>query len=167
MLKAQMLIWHLFFEAQIFFWQLFHKTQMLLWHIFTKFKYYFDTCFTYTKSLTYGKYKLLISQKISLSQNLWELCLFFHNQLTTKSHEYRLWQNSSFCSDNQAQRSSTTKHNWTNPAHTQNPEAESLCEVTSQISAQTTRALPIRSQLVQSYQKRTHVPQGLNPSSTS
>ena len=39
------------------------------WHIFTKFKYYFDTCFTYTKSLTHGKYKLLISQKISLSQN--------------------------------------------------------------------------------------------------
>ena len=69
MLKAQMLILHLFFKAQIFFWQLFHKTQMLLWHIFTKFKYYFDTGFTYTKSLTHGKYKLLISQKISLSQN--------------------------------------------------------------------------------------------------
>ena len=29
---------------------------MLFWHIFTKFKYYFDTCFTYIKSLTYGKY---------------------------------------------------------------------------------------------------------------
>ena len=103
MLKTQMLIWHLFFKVQKFFWQLFHKAQMLLWHIFTKFKYYFDTCFTYTKSLTHGKYKLLISQKIFLSQNLWELCLFFHNQLTTKAHEYHPWQNSSFCSDNQAQ----------------------------------------------------------------
>ena len=82
----------------------FHKAQMLLWHIFTKFKYYFDTCFTYTKSLTHGKYKLLIYQKIFLSQNLWELCLFFHNQLTTKAHEYHPWQNSSFCSDDQAQR---------------------------------------------------------------
>ena len=43
------------------------KTQMLFWHYFTKSKYYFgtclqssntifDTCFTYTKSLTCGKY---------------------------------------------------------------------------------------------------------------
>ena len=135
MLKAQMLIWHLFYKAQIFFWQLFHKGQMLLWHIFTKFKYYFDTCFTYTKSLIHGKYKLLISRKISLLQNLWELCLFFHNQLITKAHEYHPWQNSSFCSDNQGQKSSTTKPSWTSPAHTQNPAAESLREVTSQISA--------------------------------
>ena len=28
-------------------------------------------------SLTHGKYTLLISQKIFLLQNLWELCLFF------------------------------------------------------------------------------------------
>ena len=27
---------------------------MLFWHILTKLKCYFDTCFAYTKSLTYG-----------------------------------------------------------------------------------------------------------------
>ena len=42
----------------------------------------------------------------------------------------------------------TTKPNWTSLAHTQNPIAESLREVTSQISAQTAGAFPIKSQLV-------------------
>ena len=42
----------------------------------------------------------------------------------------------------------TTKPSWTSPAHTQNPATESLHEVTSQISAQTTGAFPIKSQLV-------------------
>ena len=42
---------------------------MLFWYIFTKCKYYFNTCFTYTKSLTHGKYnysslKKYISYKI-------------------------------------------------------------------------------------------------------
>ena len=82
--KAQIIIWQLFLQkpksilatiptkAQSLFWQLFHKaqntilakknyftlkTQTLFWHIFTKCKYYFDTCFTYTKSHTHGKYK--------------------------------------------------------------------------------------------------------------
>ena len=133
-----------------------------------KCKYYFNTCFTYTKSLTHGKYKLLISQKkYFFHKILWEVCLFFHNQLTTKAHEYYPWQNSSFFSDNQAQESLITKPSWTSPAHTQNPAVESLREVTSQISAQTTRAFPIRFQLVQSNQKMTRVPQGLNPSFTS
>ena len=36
-----------------------------------------------------------------------------------KAHEYHPWQNSSFCSDNQAQRSSTTKPSWAGPAHAQ------------------------------------------------
>ena len=61
------------------------------------------------KSLTHRKYKLLTSQEYFSQQNLWEPCLFFHNQLTTKAHVYHPWQNSSFCRDNQALRSSTTK----------------------------------------------------------
>ena len=60
-------------------------------------------------------------KKIFLSHNLWELCLFSHNQLTTKAHEYHPWKNSSFCSDNQAQGSLTTKPSWTSSAHTQIP----------------------------------------------
>ena len=39
------------------------------------------------KSLTHGKYKLLISQKYFFQQNLWEI----HNQLTTKAHVYYPW----------------------------------------------------------------------------
>ena len=108
-----------------------------------------------------------LKKKYFFHKILWEVCLFFHNQLTTKAHEYYPWQNSSFCSDNQAQESLITKPSWTSPAHTQNPAVESLREVTSQISAQTTRAFPIRFQLVQSNQKMTRVPQGLNPSFTS
>ena len=42
----------------------------------------------------------------------------------------------------------TTKPSWTSPAHTQNLVAESLRKVTSQISAQTAGAFPIKSQLV-------------------
>ena len=42
----------------------------------------------------------------------------------------------------------TTKPSWTSPAHTQNPTAESLREVTSQISAQIVRAFPIKSELI-------------------
>ena len=38
-----------------------------------------------------------------------------------KAHEYHPWQNYSFCRDNQAQRSSTTKPSWASPAHTQIP----------------------------------------------
>ena len=61
------------------------------------------------KSLTYGKYKLFISQKYFFYKNLCELCLFFHNQLTTKAHEYHLGKNYSSCRDGQAQRSSTIR----------------------------------------------------------
>ena len=61
------------------------------------------------KSLTYGKYKLFISQKYFFYKNLCELCLFFHNQLTTKAHVYHPWQNYSSCRDGQAQRSSTIR----------------------------------------------------------
>ena len=42
----------------------------------------------------------------------------------------------------------TTKPSWTSLAHIQNPAAESLSEVTSQISAQTARAFPIKSELI-------------------
>ena len=108
-----------------------------------------------------------LKKKYFFHKILWEVCLFFHNQITTKAHEYYPWKNSSFFSDNQAQESLITKPSWTSPAHTQNPAAESLREVISQISAQTTRAFPIRFQLVQSNQKMTCVPQGLNPSFTS
>ena len=62
-----------------------------------------------------------------------------------KAHEYYPWQNYSFCRDNQAQGSLTTKPSWISPAHTQNPAVESLLEVTSQISAQTAGAFPIKS----------------------
>ena len=40
-----------------------------------------------------------------------------------KAHEYHPWQNYSFCRDNQAQGSVTTKPSWTSPAHTQMPAA--------------------------------------------
>ena len=83
------------------------------------------------KSLTHGKYKLPTSQEYFSQQNLWELCLFFHNQPTTKAHVYHPWQNSSFCRDIQAQRSSTTK-----PSPHTNPSSWRSCELTSQISAQ-------------------------------
>ena len=77
------------------------------------------------KSLTHGKYKLLISQKkYFFHKILWEVCLFFHNQLITKAHEYHPWQNYSFCRDNQAQGGLTTKPNWTSLAHTQMPAAK-------------------------------------------
>ena len=42
----------------------------------------------------------------------------------------------------------TTKPSWTSPTHTQNPATESLHEVTSQISTQTARAFPIKSELI-------------------
>ena len=87
--KAQVLIWHLFYKdkGQILIWHLFYKTQVLCWHYFTKPKsilatiyrgpkYYFgknnyimlkaENYFLakyILKSLTHGKYKLLISQK--------------------------------------------------------------------------------------------------------
>ena len=76
-----MLIWHLSCKAQIIFWQLFHEAQMLLWHIFTKFKYYL----TFVKSLTHGKYKLLISQKnITFTKFYGNYVYYFHNQVTIK-----------------------------------------------------------------------------------
>ena len=131
--KTQILIWYLFYKTQILIWHLFCKAQILISHLF----YRSPKCYFWQKQLlyaqspklflgkiyTHGKNKLLISQKIFLSQNLWELCLFFHNQLTTKAHEYHPWQNFSFCSDNQAQRSSTTKPTWVSPAHIQIPAA--------------------------------------------
>ena len=83
------------------------------------------------KSLAHGKYKLPTSQEYFSQQNLWELCLFFHNQLITKAHVYYPWQNSSFCRDSQAQRSSTTK-----PSPHTNPSSWRSRELTSQISTQ-------------------------------
>ena len=58
---------------------------------------YFLAKYIYTKSLTHGKYKLLTSQEYFSQQNLWEPCLFFHNQLITKAHAYHPWQNYSSC----------------------------------------------------------------------
>ena len=45
------------------------------------------------KSLTHGKYKLLISQKYSFTKFMGTMLIFFHNQLTTKAHEYHLGKN--------------------------------------------------------------------------
>ena len=85
--KAQILIWHPFYKAQLLIWHLFYKAQILFWHYFTKpkfilaiiyksLKYYFGKnnyimlkaqnyllAKYILKSLTHGKYKLLISQK--------------------------------------------------------------------------------------------------------
>ena len=108
--KAQILIWHLFYEAQILFWQLFIKAQnTILAKTITLCSKPKTISWQNLKFLAHEKYKLLISQEYFSQQNLWELCLFFHNQLTTKAHVHHPWQNSSFCRDNQAQRSSTTK----------------------------------------------------------
>ena len=107
--KAKMLIWHLFYKAQLLIWHLFCKTQILFWHYFTRLKSILATIYKslkcyfsknnyfmpkaqnhflakyILKSLTHGKYKLLTSQEYFSQQNLWELCLFFHNQINYKS----------------------------------------------------------------------------------
>ena len=55
------------------------------------------------KSLTYGKYKLFISQKYFFYKTYGNYAYFFYNQLTTKAHAYHSWQNYSSCKDGQAQ----------------------------------------------------------------
>ena len=82
-----------------------------------------------------------------------------------KAHVYHPWQNYSFCKDDQAQRSSTTKPSWTSPAHTEIPatKAHVSCQVKLQYNL-TAGAHCHQFQLVQSDQKRTRVQQGLNPS---
>ena len=101
--KAQIIIWQLFLQkpksifatiptkAQIYFGKNNYftlKAQMLFWHIFTKCKYYFDTCFTYTKSHTHGKYIYFYpSRSTSLTRFI-------------KAHEYHPWQNYSLRRDN-------------------------------------------------------------------
>ena len=40
-----------------------------------------------------------------------------------KAHVYHPWQNHSFCRNNQAQGSLTTKPSWPSPVHTQIPAA--------------------------------------------
>ena len=98
--KAQMLIWHLFYKAQN---NILVKTIIL----HSKPKFYFGTYLqnasiiltlvsTYTKSHTHGKYKYSSLKKYFFHKILWEECLFFHNQLTTKAHVYYPWQNHSF-----------------------------------------------------------------------
>ena len=116
--KSQIHILALFYESQILFWLYFTKLKYyfgttlqspnLFWQLFIKAQNYFLAKYI-LRSLAHGKYKLLTSQEYFFQQNLWELCLFFHNQLTTKVHVYHVWQNFSFCRDNQAQRSSTTR----------------------------------------------------------
>ena len=84
--------------------------------MFTKLKYYFGknnyimlkaqnyflakTYFHIQKSLTHGKYKSPIFQKYFFYKIYGNYTYFFHNHP---------WQNYSFCRDDQAQRSSTTK----------------------------------------------------------
>ena len=105
------------------------------------------------------------SLKNILLQNLWELCLFFHNQLTTKAHAYHPRQNCSSCRDGQAQRSSTTRPSWANPTYMKIPTAEAhvSCPVKFQCNL-TTGAHHHQFQLDRSDKKRTRVQQGLNPS---
>ena len=67
-------------------------------------------------NINYSSLKKYLFHKI-----LWEICLFFHNQLTTKAHKYHQWQNSSFCSDDQAQRKLDYKVQQDQP----NPHTES------------------------------------------
>jgi len=84
--------------------------------------------------------------------------------ITTKAHVYHPWQNYSFCRDDQAQRSSTTRPSWANPTHIQISAAEA--HVSCQVKVQhnlTARTHYHQFQLVKSDQ-RTRVQQGLNPS---
>ena len=65
---------------------------MLFWHIFTKLKYYFDTCFTYTKSLTHGTYnysslKKYLPYKIYKSPCVSPMAKTMHFVGTTKPKE--------------------------------------------------------------------------------
>ena len=117
-------------KAQILFWNLFYKAQYYFGTYFTKSKYYYimfkaqnyflaKTYFHILKSLTHGKYKLLISQNISFTKFMGTMLIFSHNQLAAKAHVYHPWQNYSFCKDGQAQRSSTTRPSWVSPAHMQ------------------------------------------------
>ena len=140
--KTQMLIWHyftkpninlaLFYRAQILFWQLFHKTQMLFWHIFIKFKYYFDICFTYTKSLTHEKYnysslKKYLSYKIYKSPCISPMAKLFilQGQPSPRKLNYK------------AQLDQPSSHT--------NSNSQRSRELTSQISAQLNSWSPFRS----------------------
>ena len=81
--KTQILIWHLYYKAQILFWHYFTEPKFILAIIYKSPKYYFGKnnyimlkaqnyllAKYILKSLTHGKYKLLISQKYFFSQNL-------------------------------------------------------------------------------------------------
>ena len=130
-----------FTKPKYYFWQLLMKPNNTLAPIYkspniilaktitlcSKVQNYFltKTYLHILMSLTHGKYTLLISQKIFLLQNLWELYLFFfHNQLTTKAHVFYPWQDYSSCRDGQAQRSLTTRRSWASPTHMKIPAAE-------------------------------------------
>ena len=70
-------------------------------------------------------------KNISFTKFMGTVLIFFHNQLTTKAHEYHLGKNYSSCRDGQAQRSSTTRPSWASLAHMKIPavEAHMSCPV--------------------------------------
>ena len=116
------------------------------------------TYFHILKSLTHGNYKLLISQKYFFYKIYGNYAHFFHNQLITKVHVYHLWQNYSFCREDQAQRSWTTRPSWAGPAHMQISAAEA--HVSCQVQVQhnlTTGTHYHQFQLIKSYQRRTRL----------
>ena len=126
-----------FTKSKYYFWQLIMKPNNTLAPIYkspniilaktitlcSKAQNYFlaKTYLHILKSLTHGKYKLLISQKYFFYKIYGNCAYFFHNQLTIKAHVYHSWQNHSSCRDRQAQRSSTTRPS---PAHMKTPATE-------------------------------------------
>ena len=81
---------------------------MLFWHIFIKSNIILTLVLHILNPSLMGNIITHPSRNTSLTKFI-------------KAHVYHPWQNSSFCRDNQAQRSSTTKPNWANSAHTQIP----------------------------------------------
>ena len=84
---------------------------MLFWHIFTKSNIILTLVLHILNPLLTGNIITHPPRNTSLTKFI-------------KAHVYHLWQNSSFCRDKQAQRSSTTKPSWASPAHTQILAAE-------------------------------------------
>ena len=145
---------------------LFHKAQISIWHHFIKPKCYFGI---YLQNSNIILTLVLHILNLSLMENI-----IIHPSKNTsltkfiKALVYHPWQNHSFCRNNQAQGSLTTKP--VGPAQFTHKFQQLEVTWANQLNFSTTKQLEpfsIKSQLVQSDQERTHVHQGLNPSSTS
>ena len=109
--KARMIFWHLFLQSPnailapisqspILFWHLYLQSSNIILAktitLYSKAQNYFSAkiYLHILKSPTYGKYKLLISQKYFFYKTFGNYAYFFYNQL--KAHKYHPWQNYSF-----------------------------------------------------------------------